>query len=169
MFSFDLFYLGGYEDRKNRIDQPTNMGITQDTLANFNRAHPHLKIDKNIKNISREDAKLIYKLDYYDQYRIEEIDNPIIARTMFHMFVNSSPAGMANIVQNSVNSLGEKIDVDGTIGSMTIGAINRLNKVGKSRELNRKLIESRLLYESKLKDHEKYRGRQERFKRLLEE
>ena len=33
---------GGYEDRTNRIDTPTNMGIQQSTLDRFKIAHPNM-------------------------------------------------------------------------------------------------------------------------------
>ena len=88
-----------------------------------------------LKDITKADAQLIYKLDFYDQYRLEEINNPIVA----------------------------------TLGSMTIKAINKLDTEGKSQELNRKLIELRLEFENKLKDHKKFPGRRKRFERLLKE
>jgi ferrous iron transport protein B len=65
--------------------------------------------------------------------------------------------------------LGKKIDIDGTLGSMTIKAINKLDTEGKSQELNKKLIELRLEFENKLKDHKKFPGRRKRFERLLKE
>ncbi len=122
-----------------------------------------------LKDITKADAQLIYKLDFYDQYRLEEINNPIIAKTMFHLFVNGRPNEMALLIQQGINKLGKKIDIDGTLGSMTIKAINKLDTEGKSQELNKKLIELRLELENKLKDHKKFHGRRKRFERLLKE
>lgn len=79
------------------------MGIIQSTLNNFNKTHPEMKIDKKLKDITREDAELIYLKDYYQAYHIDRVENEGVAKVMFHMFVNSSPTPMAKIIQQSVN------------------------------------------------------------------
>ena len=49
---------GGYEDRRNKIDAPTNMGIRQDTLDRFKKAHPKESSNLPIKvrDLSLEQA-----------------------------------------------------------------------------------------------------------------
>ena len=155
---------GGYEDRKNRIDQPTNMGITQGSLANFNRAHPNLKIDKNIKNISREDAKLIYKLDYYDQYRIEEVDNEDNAKLLLHMFVMLRPDTSLNLLHRSLNEFGyhsRKL-----LSKEMIPALNKIERDGRSGDFKKILKTNFINFLEKSSEAKKYRGWVPRVKRI---
>lgn len=67
---------GGFEDRKNRIEMPTNMGIRQDTLERFKQKHPDLSSSypSQVKDITKDQAAEIYKKDYFEPYGIGEIN-----------------------------------------------------------------------------------------------
>lgn len=75
---------GGYEDRRNKIDAPTNMGIRQDTLDRFKKAHPKESSNLPIKvrDLSLEQAKLIAKTDFFDKYRINELKHKALQETI---------------------------------------------------------------------------------------
>ena len=97
---------GGYEDDSDKIDQPTNIGIIQSTLNNFNKAHPGLKIDKPLKQISKDDARLIYKLDFYDHYNLDAVKDFGNSKILLHMFVMLQPNTALNLLHKSLNDFG---------------------------------------------------------------
>lgn len=157
---------GGYEDNPKKIDQPTNMGITQATLNNFNKAHPEITINKPLKELTKDDAKLIYKLDYFDHYRIGKINDIDIAELILQMYVNGRPYDVGSIIQNAVIDSGKEVEFVGNFGPKTIQAVNELIAEGKVVELNNKLIDLRLKLEDKLPDRNKFPGRRKRFERM---
>ena len=135
---------GDFEDDLNKIDQPTNMGIIQGTLNNFNKAHPELKINKSLKDITRDDAKLIYKLDFYDAYRIDEIDSPVLRLTIFDTLVNHSPHDPIVWIQEALNNkIGLEVKKDGILGSETINALNSLRSEYEVKNVNNYILEKR--------------------------
>lgn len=120
---------GGYEDRNNRIDTPTNMGIQQSSLERFKIAHPELaeQYPDNIKDITRDQVRQIARLDYFDKYRIGEIIAPTLQEIMFDSFFNHSPTAPAQWAQRAINQqTNMQVDEDGIFGSQTIRALNNL-------------------------------------------
>lgn len=121
---------GGYEDRRNKIDAPTNMGIRQDTLDRFKKAHPKESSNLPIKvrDLSLEQAKLIAKTDFFDKYRINELKHKALQETMFDAFFNHSPIAPALWAQKSINQhTSLHVTEDGVFGSETINALNSLS------------------------------------------
>lgn len=104
---------GGYSNHPNDYGGETNFGISK-------RSYPNL----DIKNLTRDDAITIYKRDFWDRYRIEEIKNQEIANYIFDMLININPIKVGNIVQKALG-----IKVDGIIGSKTIFEINSSNTI----------------------------------------
>lgn len=113
---------GGYEDRRNKIDAPTNMGIRQDTLDRFKKAHPKESSNLPIKvrDLSLEQAKLIAKTDFFDKYRINELKHKALQETMFDAFFNHSPIAPALWAQKSINQhTSLHVTEDGGLGSLS--------------------------------------------------
>ena len=147
---------GGYVDDPRKIDQPTNIGITQPSLDKYNADHPNFNFPKIVKDLSPEQAQQIYGEDYYDERRIGEIENERIAMAIFDMGLMSNFRNVGKMVQITLNdSMGESLKVDGKIGNNTIGALNNIpeNKVDKFMD---DLKENRLEYLQGLSDWEKY-------------
>ena len=86
----------------------TKYGITQ-------RSYPML----NIRALTEEQARGIYKADYWDKLRGDEIADQIVAECLFDAAVNM---GVKTAVRLAQYSLG--IDTDGTVGTKSIAAIN---------------------------------------------
>lgn len=121
---------GGYEDKKHKIDAPTNMGIRQDTLERFKKVHPKQAINFpiHVRDLSLKQAKLIAKLDFFDKYRIKEIKNKALQETMYDAFFNHSPTAPALWAQKSINRYTSmQVKEDGVFGSETINALNNLS------------------------------------------
>lgn len=56
---------GGYVNHPTDPGGATNMGITQRTLDSFRKRHPELELAADVRDLKREHAAVIYKLDYW--------------------------------------------------------------------------------------------------------
>ena len=118
---------GGYVDNPNLIDQPTNAGITKGALDRYNTDHPNFNFPHNVRELTPEQAVQIYKEDYYDERRINEIENDRIAGAIFDMGVMSKFSAVSRIVQETLNeNTNTKLAVDGIMGNDTINALNNI-------------------------------------------
>ena len=115
-----LEHEGGYVNDPKDPGGETNYGIAK-------RSHP----DVDIKNLTKEGAKEIYKEVYWDKNKVESLPEELW-HIYFDMCVNQGKSRAVRIIQRAVNGKGGSLDVDGGLGPMTIAAI------GKSRvELDR--------------------------------
>ena len=115
-----LHHEGGYVNDPKDPGGETNYGIAK-------RSHP----DVDIKNLTREGAKEIYKEVYWDKNKVESLPKDLW-HIYFDMCVNQGKSRAVKIIQRAVNGKGGSLTVDGGMGPMTIAAI------GKSRvELDR--------------------------------
>ena len=106
-----LEHEGGYVNDPKDLGGETNFGITK-------RFYPEL----NIKELTKEKAKQIYKDDYWDKNRIESVPQNLW-HIFFDMCVNMGRGTAVKILQRAANSKGREIDVDGGLGPATIGAL----------------------------------------------
>ncbi len=137
---------GGYEDNPRLIDQPTNAGITQPTLDNYNADHPNFNFPDNVKELTGDQAEQIYGEDFYDDHQIDKIDNERIASAVFDMGVMSNFGNVMKIVQETLNDvMGSGLTVDGRIGPNTLTALNSIPD-DKVDDFMDKLKENRLEY-----------------------
>lgn len=80
------------------------------------RAYPEL----DIRNLSEDQAKAIYKRDYWDRIRGDDIQSQMIAETIFDVCVNMGVAGGSKLAQKTL-----KIEpADGIIGPQSLAVIN---------------------------------------------
>ena len=79
----------GYVNDKNDSGGPTNLGITHYTYDEWNRRHN--KPLKDIKQITREEAKEIYYNWYWIESGANKYEDLREAYVLFDMAVNSSP------------------------------------------------------------------------------
>ncbi len=91
---------GGYVNNKHDRGGPTNMGITQSTFNSY-RKRKDLPY-KDVKNITREEAKAIYYDDYWKVSGADKISDPNMAVAMFDTAVLHGP-GTAKIFYNQSN------------------------------------------------------------------
>lgn len=146
----------GYIDNPKLIDQPTNYGITQPTLDKYNADHPDFNFPKNVKDITYDQAKQIYKEDFLEKRRIDEIKNPRISHAIFDMGVMSNFNSVGKIVQQTLNaSMGANLKIDGKIGNKTINALNTIPD-DKIDNFMRDLKENRIKYLQSLSGWDKY-------------
>lgn len=114
---------GGYSadpmDRGGR----TKYGITQVVLDDARRRG--LVSAQDVALLHRDEAKIIYKTDYWTALSLDAVLSPSIAAEIFDTAVNMGKSAAVRIVQESLNYLGESLKVDGIMGIKTLGAINR--------------------------------------------
>ena len=105
---------GGYTNHRADKGGPTNLGVTQGTLSRW-LGRPATIAE--IKALTRETVKPIYKVNYANAVRYDELP-PGIDYLAFDLAVNSGPRRAAVFLQEI---LGMK-DADGFIGPATVRA-----------------------------------------------
>lgn len=103
-----LKHEGGYVNHPDDPGGETKFGISK-------RAYPDLDIAK----LSENDAKTIYKEDYWDKLRSDELPFPL-ALVTFDAAVNSGRMRASKWLQYAVNAS----PLDGILGSKTVEAAN---------------------------------------------
>ena len=106
-----LVVQGGYVNDPKDPGGETNYGISK-------RAYP----DVDIKNLTEDEAKDIYKRDYWDKYKCEDLEEDL-RHIYFDMCVNMGAGRATKIVQETANAKGADLKVDGFIGPKTISAL----------------------------------------------
>jgi len=101
---------GGYVDNKNDPGGPTKFGISQ-------RAYP----DLDIKNLTLDQAKTIYRADYWNPVHGDELPDPL-SHFVFDSAVNHGVAATIFMLQTAL-----KVKVDGKIGLKTLAAAKASN------------------------------------------
>ena len=99
---------GGYVDNPNDPGGETKFGISK-------RSYP----DVDIKAITLDSAKAIYKRDYWDRAQCDSLP-PAVAFQVFDAAVNSGIGQSIRFLQRAVGVLD-----DGAVGPMTMAAVLR--------------------------------------------
>lgn len=105
---------GGY------VNDPTDMG-GETKFGISKRSYP----DVDIKNLTVDQAKSIYKRDFWNKQQYDNIDNIIIATKIFDLSINIGPSKANMLMQRALRSVGKKVNEDGILGIATLNAINR--------------------------------------------
>jgi len=116
---------GGYVDDPVDPGGATNKGITLATFEAY--AEEDLGIEPtldNLKNLTNDQASIIYKKRYWDSIKADEIKNGSIAYMLYDFNVNAG-VNAAKELQQSLVDLNFKVSVDGVIGDQTIEAVNK--------------------------------------------
>ena len=106
-----LEHEGGYVNDPKDLGGETKYGITK-------RFYP----DIDIKNLTIEQAKEIYKSDYWDRNKVESLPQNLW-HIYFDMCVNMGKRTAVKVLQRAAVNKGKNIEVDGGLGPMTIGAL----------------------------------------------
>ena len=106
-----LHHEGGYVNDPKDPGGETNFGIAK-------RSHP----DVDIKNLTKDGAKEIYKEVYWDKNKVESLSEDL-RHIYFDMCVNQGRGTAVKILQRACNAKGADLAVDGGFGPGTKGAI----------------------------------------------
>lgn len=115
---------GTYSNDKLDPGGETKFGITKATASANN-------FTGDLKLLTLNDAMTIYKNEYWDKSRLSECDNQDVANELFDTSVNCGIETAVIICQKTLNLMNQNgtlwpdIPVDGHIGLVTMGCINR--------------------------------------------
>ena len=121
---------GGYVNDPRDPGGETKYGISK-------RAYPNL----NIRDLTLDQAKAIYRTDYWDRLHMDELPGAI-RFDMFDAAVNSGVSASAKFLQRAAGTT-----ADGVIGKLTIAAANGMDP----ERLDKRLAGYRLQYLCDLK------------------
>lgn len=99
---------GGYVNDPADSGGETKFGISK-------RAYPSV----DIKNLTADEAKAIYKKDYWDKIKGDDIADDVVAYEIFDTAVNMGVRTSTKLVQIVVGAV-----PDGILGAKTLAAIN---------------------------------------------
>ena len=106
-----LEHEGGYVNDPEDPGGETKYGVSK-------RAYPN----EDIKNLTEEKAKDIYRRDYWERYRCAELPESL-RHIYFDMCVNMGAGRATKIMQETANAKGANLKIDGGMGPMTVGAM----------------------------------------------
>jgi len=107
-----LHHEGGYVNDPKDPGGETNFGVAK-------RSHP----DVDIKNLTKDGAKEIYKEHYWDKNKVESLSEEL-RHIYFDMCVNQGRGRAVKILQRAANGKGANLKVDGGMGPKTIAAMD---------------------------------------------
>ena len=105
-----LHHEGGYVNDPKDPGGETNFGIAK-------RSHP----DVDIKNLTEDKAKLIYKEHYWDKNKVEELPYQL-RHIYFDMCVNQGKGRAVKILQRAANAKGASLKVDVVVHTVVDGS-----------------------------------------------
>lgn len=117
---------GGFGDDPRDIGNWTggeiNKGLCNGTKYGISaRSYPKL----DIKNLTLDQAKGIYYIDFWRPLRLDDIPNPDIAIEMFDSAVNCGKGNAVKFAQKALKFLGVKLEVDCVLGPQTLSHIQQ--------------------------------------------
>ncbi len=81
----------------------------------------------DIENLTLDQAKTIYRNDFWNKYNYDKINSSIVSTKCFDMTVNMGQ-NATFIIQLAIKSFVNDIVIDGNIGPVTIQNINSINE-----------------------------------------
>jgi lysozyme family protein len=122
---------GGYSDDVGDPGGATDFGISLRFLKEqgIDINHDgHFDIE-DIKSLTEDTAKAIYKKCWWDKYKYYWVNNQELALKIFDFSVNAGPRASHQTAQRAINSLIDKpIAVDGVLGAQSCHYLNTLNQ-----------------------------------------
>lgn len=90
------------------------------------KAYPELK--GKIKDLTIEEAKKLYRRDYFTPAQVSKY--PMKVRlAVLDTAINHGVLGCNRLVQQALNKLGSKLEVDGIVGPKTLAAIKKADSL----------------------------------------
>lgn len=79
--------------------------------------------DLDIRNLKLEQAEDIYRHDFWNPLRLDEVQNQTLATKILDTCVNMGCTTGIKLLQQALNDQGSHLVCDGTIGDLTLAAI----------------------------------------------
>lgn len=123
-----LRWEGGYVNHPNDPGGETNRGITIGAL-NKAKAQGLVAQSVTIKSLTTdlESVRRIYSVNYYKAGKCDKIPHPL-AFAHFDACVLNGLGGAGQLLQKTLNALGQNVTVDGAVGPKTLAALDALSE-----------------------------------------
>jgi lysozyme family protein len=112
-FDYVMMHEGGYSNDHNDAGGETKFGISK-------RSYPQL----NIKDLTRDQTRQIYFVDFWQKGKYEKIEDENIAMKLFDLAVHTGIPQASRLIQRALRAAGTQVVEDGIIGPITLKAIN---------------------------------------------
>jgi lysozyme family protein len=113
-FDYLMYHEGGYVNDAKDPGGETKYGISK-------RSYPNL----DIKNLTRDQARQIYFVDFWMKAKCESINDENIAVKLFDLAVHTGIPQAVKLIQRALRAAGTQVVEDGIIGPITLAAINK--------------------------------------------
>jgi lysozyme family protein len=113
-FEYVMKHEGGYSNNPQDQGGETKFGISK-------RSYPHL----DIKNLTRDQAKQIYFVDFWMKAKCEDIADENLAIKLFDLAAHTGIQQANRLIQRALRAAGAPVTEDGIIGPVTLAAINK--------------------------------------------
>lgn len=124
----------------------TNYGVSARVYERFIGIPPTMA---DMKNITQNEAHNIFKSQFWDSIKADEINSQALAETFADHAINASPRASTKIMQRVLNeTFNKNLVVDGVAGKKTIQAINSIDAT----QLFNAFSKGRLKYYNNLDD-----------------
>lgn len=140
-----LAWEGGYVNNPADPGGETNRGITFRTWQQFAHLCGKAGTSDELKILSIDDAKTIYRSAFWSGMHGDEIIDQNLALQIFDTFVNCGNAAIS-MLQNILRSHNMAVGVDGVMGPITVRATNAYD----SSVLARDYLAARIHYYNEL-------------------
>jgi lysozyme family protein len=106
---------GGYSNSSTDLGGETKYGISK-------KQYP----DLDIPSLTSEQASEIYRRDFWDKFRLSEIDNQKLAANVFDMIINMGYTPSIKCLQKALHEINTNVsfNMDGILGTLTIQMVN---------------------------------------------
>lgn len=140
MASYELFKSsieeaeGGYQNLKsdpgnyNSLGQRvgTNHGISAKFYEAVRGMAPSVE---DMKAISKQEAHILFKNEFWDKVKADNIDSQAVAETLADHAINAGVGTAGKVMQITLNTAFHKnLLVDGKVGRQTLAAMNSVNE-----------------------------------------
>jgi lysozyme family protein len=124
---------GGYTNDPDDPGGETKWGVTHLTLDAFNAKHPENGFPTKVLDLTKDEARVIYRFNYWDGIKGDAIQDEKVAIKLFDAAVNMGPKAAIKLAQKALNMAphpdGQFLVVDGLIGPKTIEELNTTSPV----------------------------------------
>ena len=119
-----------------------------DLMSNYDLSHDKIINDYDIANMSIEEARELYRTQFWDKLKIGRINNQRIATKVLDMSVNMGTSRAIKLLQQACGKLSgsNHLAINGTLDNETVGFINELDGKQEKRLLELLRIVSKEYY-----------------------
>ncbi|TAH37502.1 MAG: hypothetical protein EYC62_01050 [Alphaproteobacteria bacterium] len=143
---------GGFSDRPKEQDKggPTQKGISTGAYKLWLKRKDVNATEwpTDVKDLSDDQIRTIYRNEYYYDKRLDEIEDPKMRAALFDAYVMSKPPAVYGMTEQAIKKVipDANLGVPGVLGKNTIGALNQINKEGRTNEYLEALADARRDY-----------------------